>query len=174
MYTFYWSRYVITTNYDNVLSNVYARREDGKHMAVIEYTNNIAVGTALFTGNPAIIKLHGCFNVGSNYIFTKEQYDASYNNSSFQKELERILTNRQLFFMGYSLVNERFLRTWKDIITKNEKLYHCAIMEMAENNEEQRKLKKISYGILYRLDKYIKNKKNLLNCLVIIHWQLKY
>ena len=103
MYTFHWSRYVITTNYDNVLSDAYARREDGKHMAVIEYTNNIAVGTALFMGSPAIIKLHGCFNVGSNYIFTKEQYDASYNDSSFQKELERSLTNRQLYFMGCSL-----------------------------------------------------------------------
>lgn len=137
------NRHVITTNYDNVLSDVYARREGGRHMTVIEYTNNIAVGAALFTGDPAIIKLHGSFNIGSDYIFTKEQYNASYNSSSFQKELKSVLTNRQLFFIGCSLINERFLKRWRDVITENKFLHHYAIMEMAKNDEEQRELEDI-------------------------------
>lgn len=55
------SRLVITTNYDNVLSDVYARTMDGVPMTVVHLKNEIVAKTALFDMAPAFIKLHGGF-----------------------------------------------------------------------------------------------------------------
>lgn len=123
--------YIVTTNYDHVLSNVYARC--GIFMEEKNYTNRNTIGAIMFLHAPAIIKLHGSFGLENDYIFSKEQYDKVYNNTEFQSTLKDILMHRPLFFLGCSLINERFLDTWSQIIANGEPMYHYAIMP-EENN----------------------------------------
>lgn len=137
------NRLLITTNYDNVLSDVYARRKDGEHMLIIHFKNRNIAQVATFANAPAIFKLHGSFNVGEDYIFTKEQYNKHYGDSEFQSQLEDVLKKRRLLFLGCSLVHERFLETWRYIIAENDNMFHYAIMEMAQNDEEQEELEDI-------------------------------
>lgn len=87
---------IITTNYDNVLSQVYGR--NNQHMQVINYTESENVTAAMFIKEKCIIKLHGSFDIGGKYVFTKEQYDKVYSDIRFNKVLSSVLTKGSLFF----------------------------------------------------------------------------
>lgn len=128
---------IITTNYDNVLSQVYAR--NNLHRQVINYTEFENVDAAMFNNGNCIIKLHGSFDMGGHYIFTKEQYDKVYNDVRFKDELSIVLRSRPLLFLGCSLIRERFLETWKNLANRNEDFYHYAILSAKKDEEEQRK-----------------------------------
>lgn len=132
------NRLIITTNYDNVLSDVYAKRAGGTAMSVLSFQDDVAVQAALFNMAPAIFKLHGDFNIGREYILTKEQYNRYYNNCSFKRELYRVLTTRSLFFLGCSLEHERFLDVWGEEIRNNPHIHHYAILEADEDETKQR------------------------------------
>jgi len=127
--------HIVTTNYDHVLSNVYARC--GKFMEEKNYTNEETIRTIMFLHAPAIIKLHGGFGLENDYIFTKEQYDKVYNNIDFQNTLRHILMHRPLLFLGCSLIHERFLDTWSQIIANGGPMYHYAIMPEEKNEIKQ-------------------------------------
>lgn len=127
---------IITTNYDNVLSQVYAR--NSQFMQTINYTEVQNVNAATFRNANSIIKLHGSFDIGGHYVFTKEQYDNVYNSKRYKEEISTVLTRRPLFFLGCSLVHERFLETWRRLTNENEDIYHYAILSAKEDEDEQR------------------------------------
>lgn len=127
---------IITTNYDNVLSQVYAK--NNQPMQVINYTEFENVDAAMFNNVHCIIHLHGNVGIGGRFIFTKEQYDNVYNDVRFRDILSTVLRRRPLLFLGCSLIHERFLETWRKLANGNEEFYHYAILSAKEDEKEQR------------------------------------
>jgi hypothetical protein len=135
---------VITTNYDDVLQTVYGNYYSNYEVVGPRYPKTIRndIRNCVSHTVQAIIKLHGDFKSHEDYIFTKEQYEKKYGDGDFQDAVKYLLTNRTLLFLGCSLVNERFLNVWGNILKDNEKFTQYAVMSKQNNDKEQKKLEK--------------------------------
>lgn len=112
---------VVTTNFDSVIEDLFARSErplDG-YMHGRQPGNNFV--QRLLRGERCILKLHGDARQENTYVFTDDQYRESYGEPlSFQNPLPRAL--RQIFigssllFLGCSLEQDRTLDLFQQVV----------------------------------------------------------
>jgi SIR2-like protein len=107
---------VITTNFDDVLEQLYKKSEKPYG----EVLRGNAVGRfrkVRATGTRCLLKIHGHHSEGEGRVLTKEEYEAAYGHGCpARTELRSIFSTEPLLFMGCSLANDRTIRLLKEIV----------------------------------------------------------
>lgn len=116
---------VITTNFDELIEKCFANKHrpfEG-YMHGIQTQNQFAA--KLIQSERCILKLHGHYNSPSTYIFSKDQYNAAYGDSTIDytrpiaKVLRQIFVSHSLLFLGCSLELDRTLELFRDVVNSS-------------------------------------------------------
>ncbi len=95
-------RSIITTNYDNLLEQVYF--EKFRKYPKIFYHNNLDTTILPFDLDFSILKLHGDIENPKSIILSQKQFSyLMFGSPNYQKYLESLFTNFSVFFIGYGL-----------------------------------------------------------------------
>lgn len=124
--------FVMTTNFDRVLEEVYDRChvKFGKIVTPLEPD----ILTQCRQANPhCLFKLHG--DIGpevhdiNRLVFTQAQYDRTYaDDSPLMQELPQWFQNKILLFLGCSLAMDKTMEVLRKVTSKNPGLEHYAIL----------------------------------------------
>ena len=143
---------VITTNYDCVIEDVFAK--NGQHINVARPTDTFLFYNALIgAGNTCVYKLHGdIVSDEKDIVFTKDSYDRHYQKESHLcTELGNLCNARKLLFLGASLRQDRMAGLLINL--GHEGNEHFAIMPCKKRgiDEERKRLRgmHIDNAILY-------------------------
>jgi len=104
---------VITTNYDNVIENLFGEN----------WFQHIVFGQSITNfrrfrsgGSHCLLKLHGQYNQPETRILTKLEYDAFYGDGCVgREEVALIFKNNSLLFLGCSLKDDRTMALMHDV-----------------------------------------------------------
>lgn len=100
---------IVTTNFDSLLEDAYARWGDGSVPRAPTGAELAQHGTLLFDDTFFILKAHGDLDDESSIIFTSEDYRrVIHSNPAFQAMLTGILLRHAVLFVGYSLSDVNF------------------------------------------------------------------
>lgn len=93
------SKKIITTNYDKSLEKSNREIED----AYIPPDDDSKLSDFI-SKNKFYFKIHGCISSPAKCVLLKEDYEDLYNNNKLAKfQLENIITNKTIVFLGFSL-----------------------------------------------------------------------
>ena len=141
---------VITTNFDKVIEDSY-----NIHSKYFRSTQNglgepDAFIKALTLGKRSLLKLHGTLDTPSHRVFRQTEYDKAYTNNLTDKVsptapipslLRRVYRNHPLLFIGCSLLFDRTVDSFKEIVSTDNTSRladHFAIVEAPEDEESFR------------------------------------
>ncbi len=129
---------VITTNFDQVLEEVYLDGELRFECTVSPYDTDLLT-QAVQGGSHCLLKLHG--DIGRStctvdkLVFTRDQYDKAYAPGSL---LEQALTycfrSKKLLFLGSSLEKDKTMEVLQAVASKCGALDHYAILSCTKKN----------------------------------------
>ncbi len=151
--------FVMTTNFDRVLEEIYDRCH-AKFGKVITPHNSDLLTQSRQSNPHCLFKLHG--DIGpeihdiEHLIFTQEQYDKAYaNNGPLMQELPQWFQNKTLLFLGCSLAKDRTMEVLQRVTSKNPGLDHYAILACRPDDISQRCVEMGDLGIsaIYYPDK---------------------
>ncbi|MBQ2619028.1 MAG: SIR2 family protein [Oscillospiraceae bacterium] len=139
---------VLTTNFDEVLEQVYLLR-NGRNLPVLSPTSeNLRNQAARLRQSPCLFKLHGSVSDTladfDTLVFTPAQYDRHYApGSPVRQALADFLNRRSLLFLGCGLEKDRTVDVLRDCAAPGS--VHFAILdcEAAQKNERLRELDKL-------------------------------
>lgn len=146
---------IVTTNYDNAIETAYENLHGGARPKTIIGPlgkNTSQLNTLLEENKEFIFKIHGCATVPESCIIFQDEYEELYkavpnNNKSgyyrARRLLENILTSKIVLFIGVSFEDE-YMKTLFDYICDGD-FYHHWHFIITNNNEDERRLKKIPY-----------------------------
>ena len=134
---------IITTNFDGIIEQVFlnAQKPIQGYMYGMQQENQFA--TKLVQGDKCILKLHGNFDSQNSHIFSSSQYAAAYGDSEidYTKQLPRtlrqIFISHSLLFLGCSLLQDRTMDVFQDIIDSNsfDIPNHFSLMPNSSNKD---------------------------------------
>lgn len=141
-----FSNIIITTNYDTLLEdNIFSSK--GKKAEVLLPTMKAQVTNAILNNSDCVIKVHGSIHESSSMIFSSGQYDEAYGRiGSIQQQkklipqiLMQIFGGHRIMFVGCSMEEDRTMEVLREVITQNNEIYHYAIIQYPEKEQERRK-----------------------------------
>lgn len=126
------SGFVMTTNFDRVLEEVYDRCRTKFGKVITPYEPDLL--TQSRQGNPhCLFKLHG--DIGpeihdiERLVFTQAQYDRAYAyDGPLMRELPQWFQNKTLLFLGSSLAKDKTMEVLQQVTKNNPGLDHYAIL----------------------------------------------
>lgn len=134
---------VITTNFDGIIEQVFlnAQKPIQGYMYGVQQENQFA--TKLVQGDKCILKLHGNFDSQNSHIFSSSQYAAAYGDCEidYTKQLPRtlrqIFISHSLLFLGCSLLQDKTMDVFQDIIASNsfDIPNHFSLMPNSSNKD---------------------------------------
>jgi hypothetical protein len=108
-------RFLLTTNYDNLLEAAFREPQPVYTWRQIE-----DIQGALQSGLRAIIKIHGDVQDGESIVLTASQYrELQFSALAFQNLLETIFLTNTIFFVGTSLTDNDLLHLLNRMIAKH-------------------------------------------------------
>lgn len=138
--------FVITTNFDNLLPEVYAR-QNRRFSHVFQGRTESPIFEGVSAGEHHLFKLHGDARDPSCRILTSTEYDIAYGDGQFDfslripDTLRRIFMHYPLLFLGCSLTRDRTLELFRRVAestTTGDLPNHFAIVEEPANDDEWR------------------------------------
>ena len=131
---------IITSNFDNILERVFQETSD-HGLDTIQHGSNLnEILRIISNGTRALIKIHGDSRYVANRVLTKEEYDTSYSEESVVRDFfYRLLFSKSLLFIGCSLVNDRTIKTMREIVEQFGAITlprHFAFLE-SKNSEDR-------------------------------------
>ena len=151
---------VLTTNFDEVLEQVYLLR-NGRNLPVLSPTSgNLRTQATQLRQSPCLFKLHGSVSDTladfDTLVFTPAQYDRHYApGSPVRKALADFLNRRSLLFLGCGLEKDRTVDVLRDCAAPGS--VHFAILdcEAERKNERLRELDRLNIrAIVYPKGEY--------------------
>ena len=151
---------VLTTNFDEVLEQVYLLR-NGRNLPVLSPTSgNLRTQATQLRQSPCLFKLHGSVSDTladfDTLVFTPAQYDRHYApGSPVRQALADFLNRRSLLFLGCGLEKDRTVDVLRDCAAPGS--VHFAILdcEAERKNERLRELDKLHIrAIVYPKGEY--------------------
>ena len=129
--------HIITTNFDNIIKNVYEDNELKFDEIILGFEEEEIV-KLLNNENRLLIKLHGRANNPKKRILIQEEYDKFYNENNLNISLEKIMHN-SLLFIGCSLNTDRTIKSMIKITKENPSLVrHYTFLQLNEyDNKEE-------------------------------------
>ncbi len=150
--------FVMTTNFDRVLEEVYDRCHVKFGKVITPYELDLL--TQSRQSNPhCLFKLHG--DIGpeihdiERLVFTQTQYDKAYaNDGPLMQELPRWFENKTLLFLGCSLAKDRTMEVLQQVTSKNRGLNHYAILACSPDDISKRcgELEELGISAIYYPD----------------------
>ncbi|MBR3084134.1 MAG: SIR2 family protein, partial [Oscillospiraceae bacterium] len=139
---------VLTTNFDEVLEQVYLLR-NGRNLPILSPTSgNLRTQATQLRQSPCLFKLHGSVSDTladfDTLVFTPTQYDRHYApGSPVRQALADFLNRRSLLFLGCGLEKDRTVDVLRDCAAPGS--VHFAILdcEAARKNERLRELDRL-------------------------------
>ena len=139
---------VLTTNFDEVLEQVYLLR-NGRNLPVLSPTSgNLRTQATQLRQSPCLFKLHGSVSDTladfDTLVFTPAQYDRHYApGSPVRQALADFLNRRSLLFLGCGLEKDRTVDVLRDCAAPGS--VHFAILdcEAERKNERLRELDRL-------------------------------
>ncbi|MDJ0842322.1 MAG: SIR2 family protein [Acidobacteriota bacterium] len=129
---------IVTTNYDRIIETVIPSL-DGYMHGRQEGHNFIP---NLVRGERCLLKLHGDADNSDSYVFTRSQYEEAYGTPfdfgrPLPKALRQIFIGHSLLFLGCSLVQDRTLELFEEVIDNRnfEVPDHYAILSEPDGDE---------------------------------------
>ncbi|MCR4936259.1 MAG: SIR2 family protein [Oscillospiraceae bacterium] len=132
---------VLTTNFDEVLEQVYSRW-NGRTFPVLSPTSpNLRNQAVLLRQSPCLFKLHGSVSDTltdfDTLVFTPAQYDRHYApGSPVRQALADFLNRRSLLFLGCGLEKDRTVDVLRDCAAPGS--VHFAILDCEEERKNER------------------------------------
>lgn len=140
----------ITTNFDRVLEQVYAK--DAKRFVGTATGRGLA--NAFFRAVPAgeryLLKLHGNLDTPDERVLNKDEYDLAYGNDGnihfkrpIPKLLKRLFTSYSFLFLGCSLAADRTIQTFMKIAQsegQDSLPHHYALLESPTDAAKKREI----------------------------------
>jgi molecular chaperone DnaK (HSP70) len=114
---------VITTNFDGVLEQVFARAGSAFHK-IASGADASLLHDAIFDDERVLLKLHGDAGDPEHRVLTYQEYEGHYGDDGEREQypvrplpklLEKLFTTRCLLFIGCSLVSDRSLRLLRQV-----------------------------------------------------------
>lgn len=144
---------VLTTNFDEVLEQVYLLR-NGRNLPVLSPTSgNLRTQATQLRQSPCLFKLHGSVSDTladfDTLVFTPAQYDRHYApGSPVRQALADFLNRRSLLFLGCGLEKDRTVDVLRDCAAPGS--VHFAILdcEAERKNERLRELDKLHIRVI--------------------------
>lgn len=138
---FLFQRRVFTTNYDNILEDVYA--DEGQSFGLIVHGNQQLedIRRHLDETRPALLKLHGDELYRSQRVFLTSEYEQVYAPGSYlRQELSKAAAERNLLFLGCSLSADRTMQVLHEAAQADQSQPdHYAFMAMPNDSDVWRK-----------------------------------
>ena len=133
---------ILTTNYDRI-------PEVGGRGRYRIFTNlNISEAeSAIMSNKPTVVKLHGSVTQQNSIVFTRQEYQNTYQNASFKEFISAIFKLKFLIFLGFGLTDPYFNQVLENIYAGNRRILQgkYALLEGISQTEIQSK--EISYGL---------------------------
>lgn len=143
--------FVMTTNFDRVLEEIYEKRHVKFGNVLTPYKPDLL--TQSRQNNPhCLFKLHGdigpeVFDI-EQLVFTQKQYDRAYAaGGPLIQELSQWFQNKMLLFLGCSLAKDRTMDVLQQATSRNPGLEHFAILECCPEDLPQRCIEMGDLGI---------------------------
>lgn len=100
---------VVTTNYDQLLEQAFARHDAGRLPKVITYRDISSLGPLLFEGGFFVLKAHGDITRPETLILSTRDYQRlMHNGDAYNTFFSSILLTKRFLFTGYSLQDPDF------------------------------------------------------------------
>ena len=133
---------ILTTNYDRI-PEVGGRGE----YRIFTNTNIAEADSAIQNRRPTVIKLHGNVTQQSSIVFTRAEYQNTYQNQSFKDFLVAVFRLKTVIFLGFGLTDAYFNFVLENIFSANQRILQgkYALIEGFSPVEVQSKER--SYGI---------------------------
>jgi SIR2-like domain len=131
---------LFTTNFDAALEQVFF--EAGRRLTTTWGTRYVAVGQALFTTRPHLLKVHGDANDASDRVLTRSDYETHYGPGSgpwtapLPTALARLFSSAPLLFLGCSLTVDRTMRILAQAAEQPAAPTHFALVEAPAREDE--------------------------------------
>ncbi|MEZ9744381.1 SIR2 family protein [Vibrio splendidus] len=139
---------VITTNFDRVIEECYARQGKSFKEKTVGLNNPHNFIKAMTRGDRYLLKLHGNMDNPEYRVFTKEEYQRAYSNDAqnlvdinypLPKLLTHLYLSHSFLFIGCSLEVDRTVKAFEQLFEREERnkiADHYAIIEAPENNDK--------------------------------------
>lgn len=140
--------YIITTNYDRLLENVFSLNKNPFESALTP-SRVQAAKTAQQQGLHVLFKLHGDLSraLDEDIILTKAQYEEAYKEGRPAREyLYSILKNRMLLFLGCSLYQDMIVQILRKL-NHDSRLKHYALISCKKEDRDKRRKELDQLGI---------------------------
>ncbi|MGG4012874.1 SIR2 family protein [Bacillus smithii] len=108
------SKFYITTNYDNLLTDYISKKEPSVSVAYT-WKDIINMQNFLRENKKRVLHIHGHIQKTDTMIVTEEDYKNLYQNTSIKDNLLGIMGTNNLLFIGFSFNDEFFKMLYKDI-----------------------------------------------------------
>lgn len=143
---------VITTNFDRVIEECYARQGKSFTEKTVGLNNPHTFIKAITRGDRYLLKLHGNIDNPEHRVFTKAEYQRAYSDDNEQlvdmsyplpKMLAHLYRSHSFLFIGCSLDIDRTVKAFELILEqeqRNEVADHYAIIEKPEDDDDFRAL----------------------------------
>lgn len=135
----------ITTNFDRVLEDSNPDKSFAEKVVGNDATGRFL--KAVYRSEKYLLKLHGNIDEQRYRVLTREEYNQSYGelegyidyNLPIPRTLKRVFSNATVFFVGCSLIADRYLRVLKESHDESPEFFpdHFAIL-VAPDDEEDR------------------------------------
>lgn len=136
-----FQRWVFTTNYDNILEEVYSEAGLGFEQEQIFRGNQLLEDFQQHYDDtkPLLVKLHGDARYPSQRVFRRIEYEAAYAPDSYvRSELSRAAEQRMLLFIGCSLGADRTLGVLHETALANRgQPKHYAFLPLASTPRQR-------------------------------------
>ncbi|PSV47314.1 SIR2 family protein [Photobacterium indicum] len=139
---------VITTNFDRVIEDCYARQGKSFKEKTVGLNNPHNFIKAMTRGDRYLLKLHGNMDNPEYRVFTKAEYQRAYSNDAqslvdidypLPKLLTHLYLSHSFLFIGCSLEVDRTVKAFEQLFEREERnkiADHYAIIEAPENNDK--------------------------------------
>ncbi|WP_260851703.1 SIR2 family protein [Bacillus pumilus] len=110
------TQFILTTNYDNIVSDFLRDYRDEFIMPqILETLDDLQ--DLMDDNSQKVIHLHGNVEIPNSMIVTKDDYDKLYEANQIKYVLNGIMSNRTLLFIGFSFEDEYFKDLYDKIFT---------------------------------------------------------
>lgn len=111
------SQFILTTNYDNIVSD-YLRdyRNEFIMPQILDTLDDLQ--DLLDDNSQKVIHLHGNAEIPNSMIVTKEDYDNLYQSEKIKHILNGIMSNKKMLFIGFSFKDKYFTDLYDTIFSQ--------------------------------------------------------
>ncbi|WP_146010086.1 SIR2 family NAD-dependent protein deacylase [Burkholderia sp. WAC0059] len=115
---------IVTTNYDRVLEQALSAIGEASVELLTAGEENARLIRAQSNGQRALLKVHGDIRLPTTWILSAKQYDANYGlgipdmKLPLPRKLRHIFEHGSILFLGCSLVGDRTLRVFENLVAE--------------------------------------------------------